>query len=101
MIVNFIAREWKKEPVVPVRSLWNLVGFDQEPPVDHSCERAAQQRADPINQLVVPMTAGQRRSKRPGRVHRGTSKGTSEKNIESDCQPNRQSADARRPGVDC
>jgi hypothetical protein len=73
--------------------------LDQPAAVNHAGQRAAEQRADPVNPLVGPMSAGQRRSKCAGRVHGGAGKWAAEQDVQGHGEADGQAADFRRAGV--
>src|SRR3954468_18303854 len=101
MIVSFISKECESSTRSQnsVRSLCGRVRLDQESAVDQPGQRPAEERPDPVNQLVVPVSARQGRPKCPGWIHGSAGKGTSEQNIQSDGQADREPSDAWCAGV--
>ena len=55
--------------------------LDQPAPINDPGQCPAQERADPVNPLICPMPAGQRRTERPRRIHCRPGKRSAEKDI--------------------
>src|SRR6266511_3927618 len=73
---------------------------DQKAPVNQSGQRSAEQRADPINQMIVPVGARQRGPKRARGIHRRTGQRPAKENVQRHREPDPQTANSRSPSTD-
>src|SRR5438477_9455565 len=73
--------------------------FNEKSPINQARQRPPEHRANPINGLIVPMAAGERRSKGSRRIHCRASEWTAKQNIESDGESNGQSTNSGRSNV--
>src|SRR5437773_11131785 len=87
----------KASPACSTRGLF--VRFDQKISVNETGECATQQRANPVNQVIVPMRAGDRWPECPRRIHGRARKRPTKKKVQSPCQTDSQTALLRRAAV--